>query len=155
MPVPREFTIKMEYTVAANAAAGTTVQVKFTTDPAVGAENQVLVPKGYRLVIKDIYVTGTPNVDAQISLYRNGEELVLTTDPVSTLGVSNPARPKYKPIVIDEQNFLVGKATTLAAGGASATTDYVYMKAELVPKAGAPSPGAGGLAKIRAKILGR
>ena len=148
----RELTIIAQYTVSANLPANSIVTVSFTVDPSIGSENQIFVPKGYQLVIKDIYSTTTPSVDALVSFYKNNEELMLTTDPVSTLGVSNPARPKYKPLVIDEQNYLNAKAITLAAGGTAASTDTFYIKAELVEKKSGAVATGGAIAKLKAMI---
>ena len=150
MSESREFTIIAQYTVQASAPSGTIVKVQFQIDPAVGFEDSITVPKGRILRIKDVYTTGTPSVDALITFYKNDEEVIGSTDPLSTQLVSNNTRNKIKPFDVEEFGKLTAKATTLATGGASATTDTFYIRAELIPaKPKAKAKGLGALLRAR------
>lgn len=138
----KEFVIIAKFTVTASAAANSTFPVKFLVDPRQGELNALQVPKGETWVIKDIYVTSSPAVDAVVELYKNDDNKVLVTDPLSALIQSNPAKPKYKPIPFEEFSKLSAVAITLAAETSGSNQEITfYIKAEKV-EAGAPAPVA-------------
>ena len=153
MPGNREFVIIAKFTATANSPANSTFPVKFIVDPRRGEEVVLQVPKGEAWVIKDIYVTSAPSVDAVVSLFRNDDERVLTTDPLSALVQSNPAKPKYKPIVFDEFNKLSAEAVILAAVGTADVTVTFYIKAEKMRKVPAEARKTGGLREMFMKLV--
>jgi len=148
----REFTIIAQYTVSASAPAGTITKVQFQIDPAVGFQDSIQVPKNRKLIVKDVYVTATPGVDAIITFYKNDEDVIGSTDPLSTQLITNNTRNRIKPFEIEEFGKLTAKATTTEAEGtATAQTITFYMRAELVPvKKGVKGTGLGAL--LRAKL---
>jgi len=135
----KEFVIIAKYTVPANSPANSTVPIKFILDPRQGELNAIQVPKGETWVIKDIYVTKAPDVDGVVELFKNDDTKVLVTDPLSALVQSNPAKPKYKPIVFEEFSKLSADAITLDAAGTSNVDVTFYIKAEKY-EAGAAAP---------------
>jgi len=106
------------------------------------------VPKGKRLIIKDIYIDSAPTTDIVAEIYKNRDTRVLITDPMSGLIATNPAKPKYKPLVFDEHETLHIYVVNLAAVGASDESDVFYMKVEEVPIGKAPS-GGGWVSKLK------
>lgn len=143
----RELTLIAQFTVPANAPANSTVTVDFIVDPRLGSQSVYIVPTGYDIIIKDIYVTNTPAVDAVVNIVKNQEEVVATTDPLSTMNVNNVARPRVKPLVFRSGEMLSAQAVTLAVGGASDQTITFYIKAELIERGTAKAP-RGLLAKL-------
>ena len=135
----KEFTVIAKVTIDANAPANSTFPVKFLVDPRQGELNAIQVPKGETWVLKDVYVTSAPSVDAVAEIFKNDDNKVLMTDPLSALVQSNPAKPKYKPIVFEEFSKISADVITLAANGTSAVTETFYLKFEKV-EAGAPAP---------------
>lgn len=134
-----EITIKAQAEVPASAPAGTSIPVSFVVDPQRGAEVVYQVPQGKALIVKDIYVTGAQSPDGIVKLRRNDFDEVLRTDPVSSLIVTNPAKPKYAEIVFGSGDRLSADYVTLeqntatdAAGNPAPATITFYIKAELV-----------------------
>ena len=129
----KEFTVIAKVTVDANAPANSTFPVKFLVDPRQGELNAIQIPKGETWVLKDVYVTSAPSVDAIVEIYKNDDNKVLGTDPLSALVQRNSAKPKYKPVAFEEFSKLSAVAITLAANGTSAAEITFYMKFEKVP----------------------
>jgi len=121
-------TIICQYTTPANVPANTIVPVNMIIDPQRGAVTSYTVPPGERWVIKDFYVISAPSNNAIVSLIKNDYTILLNTDPLSTLTITNPAKPQYpaKEFVAGENISM--KATVLGAGGSSAVTDTFYVK---------------------------
>jgi len=121
-------TIICQYTTPQNVPANTIVPVNMIIDPQKGSVTSYTVPPGERWIVKDFYVTSAPSKDAIISLIKNDYSTLLNTDPISTLTISNPAKPTYpaKEFVAGENISM--KATVLVAGGTSAATDTFYVK---------------------------
>jgi len=123
-----ETTLKCTVTFDANLPANSVKIVNMTLDPLVGAQTVLQVPDNEAWVIEDIYVTSSPDVDAIVDIYKNELDVVLKTDPISTLLVSNPSRPKYGKKVFEPGARLSMRAVNLAAIGTEAVTDTFYVK---------------------------
>lgn len=121
-------TIIAQYTVPANATANNIYPVNFIVDPQKGAQSDITIPKGEAWVLEDIFVTSAPSIDGLVQIFKNDYTLEIQTDPLSTLVVSNPAKPKYPKKVYVGFDKISAKAINLAAGGASATTITFYIK---------------------------
>jgi len=121
-------TIIAQYTIPANQPANSVIPVSLIIDPQTGSVQRYQIPTTEVWIIEDVYKTGTINVDALIQFIKNDFETLFVTDPLSTLDVSNPAKPRYERKVLKGNDALTLKAINLVAGGASATTDKFYIK---------------------------
>ena len=125
-----ETTIVCEVTFDANLPAKSVKTVSMTLDPLEGAQHVLQVPKNEAWVVEDVYIKDTADVGADciVEFRRNGVETILKTDPVSTLLVSNPSRPRYGKKVLRPFDRLALRAINLAAIGAEAATTTFYVK---------------------------
>ena len=123
-----QMTIIAQYTIPANQPANSVIPVSLIIDPQTGSVQRYQIPTTEVWIIEDVYKTGTINVDALIQFIKNDFETLFVTDPLSTLDVSNPAKPRYERKVLKGNDALTLKAINLVAGGASATTDTFYIK---------------------------
>lgn len=131
----QEITFIGTLSIPASAPANSTLIASLLTNAqygSSGAVNVYQVPKGFSLIIEDIYVNSSPAVDAQLEIRKNDITVMARTDPLSTMLVSNPSRPKISPLVYEEGDRLSIAGVTLAAGGSSASTDTFYVKGKLV-----------------------
>jgi len=123
-----QMTIIAQYTIPANQPANSVIPVSLIIDPQTGSVQRYQIPTNEVWVIEDVYKTGTINVDALIQFIKNDFETLFITDPLSTLDVSNPAKPRYERKILKGNDALTLKAINLATGGTSATTDKFYIK---------------------------
>ncbi|MEM0071336.1 hypothetical protein [Metallosphaera sp.] len=126
-------TFEITYSIAASLAANSIVAGTFV-DLTNGRQNSELdVPTTQQWQVVDIYTRGSSdvNVDAVANFTRNGVTNVLTTDPLSSLTVSNPSRPRYPNIILPPGAKLSSTITTLAANGTSATQDNLFIKVQI------------------------
>jgi hypothetical protein len=129
MPVEKvENTLTCTATFDANLPANSVKPVNMTLDPLVGAQSVLQVPMNESWVIEDIYVTGSQTPDAIVEIYRNDLDVVAKTDPINTLLVSNPSRPRYGKKVYGPNDRLSMRAINLAAIGTAAATITFYVK---------------------------
>ncbi|MEM4619688.1 MAG: hypothetical protein QW607_05690 [Desulfurococcaceae archaeon] len=123
-----EQTLICKATFSANLPANSIVPVNFIIDPQKGDEPVLTPAMNESIVIDDIYVTTSPGVDCIVQLIKNEYETICVTDPLSTLSVTNPARPRYAKKVINPLERLSAKAINLSAVGSTAVTVTFYMK---------------------------
>lgn len=121
-------TLICQATFDANLPANSVKSVNMTIDPLVGAKTTLTVPKSESWVIEDIYVSATQDVDCVVKIIKNDTDEVLRTDPINTLLVSNPSRPRYPKKVFGPFDTLSMQAINLSAIGASAVTVTFYVK---------------------------
>jgi len=152
--VAKELTLIAMVNIPANTKAHSVVPVSFTVDPQLGPQNSIQIPKGKAWIVKDVYTTESPSVDCIIQFMKNDEGPILQTDPLSTLIVTNPAKPKYKPLYYEEFSKLSAKAVTLADAGTGGATVTFYIKVEEVPATSGAPGRPSGLAKIKALLKG-
>ena len=131
MPVQKaEITAKCTVTFDANLPANSTKIVNVTIDPVIGAKTEHVVPQDRDYIITDIYIksSGDVGADCVVKFVKNGENELLQTDPVSTLLVSNPSRPRIPPLIFEAGSRMSLKAVNLEAIGTSAVTTTFYIK---------------------------
>jgi len=121
-------TLIVQYTVPANLPANSVVVASIIVDPQTGSVQRLQIPPTEIWSIDDVYKVGTINIDAVAQILKNDFYAEIVTDPLSTLDVSNPAKPKYPKKLFRGNEALTIKMVTLKAQGASATTDTFYMK---------------------------
>jgi len=144
-----EKTYIVTVTIPANAPAGTVIRATIKTDPQEAGVQTVQVPRNRKLLITDIFIISSPATDYQLVFRRNKDERVLITDPVSTLIVTNPSRPRYSVLEYDEMSMLDIDAVTLATAGSSAVTHTVFLKVVEVKKPEAVAPSLGWLSRLK------
>jgi len=132
-----EFVAICEVTFDANLPANSSKVVNITIDPTIGAKTEHPVPSDRDWIITDIYVTGSQSVDAIVQIIKNGEKVETQTDPINTLLVSNPSRPRIPVTKFEAGSRLSMKAINLAAIGTAAVTDKFYAKIKQVSKGAA------------------
>jgi len=89
MPLSKAYVLKIS--LPAGTKAGVPVQVTISTDPLQPDESYLL--RSYLIVIKDIAVTSSPDVDYKLRFVKRDSRIVVETPPVSTLIQSNPSKP--------------------------------------------------------------
>ena len=127
-------TVEIQYSIAASAPANSQVPGTFVDLSSGTSQGQLQVPTTQEWVVIDIYNRGTSDVgvDAVATLTKNSVTHVLTTDPVSSLNISNPSRPTYPPIQMPPGTILTSKITTLVANGTAAAQDNVFLKIKII-----------------------
>jgi len=121
-------TLTCTATFAANLPANSVVPVNMTLDPLVGAQTVLQVPQNESWVIEDVYIISSQTPNAIVEMYKNDLEKEIVTDPINTLLVSNPTRPRYPKKVYGPFSRLTMRAINLAAIGTDAATITFYVK---------------------------
>jgi len=127
-------TIEVQYNIPASAPSESQIPGTFVDLSSGTSQGQLQVPTTQEWVIIDIYNRGSADVgvDAVATFTKNSVNNVLTTDPVSSLNISNPSRPTYPPVQMSPGTILTSKITTLAANGTSAVQDNLFLKVKII-----------------------
>ena len=127
-------TIQIQYSVSASAPEGSQVPGNFVDLASGTTQGQLQVPVNQEWTIIDVYNRGSSDVgvDAVATFTKNSVSNVLTTDPVSSLNISNPSRPTYPPISMPPGTILTSKITTLSNNGTSAVTNNLFIKIKII-----------------------
>jgi hypothetical protein len=127
-------TVEVQYSIPASAPSESQVPGVFIDLSSGTSQGQLQVPVNQEWVVIDIYNRGSQDVgvDAVATLTKNSVSNVLTTDPISSLNISNPSRPTYPPIQMAPGTILTSKITTLNANGTSAATDNIFLKIKII-----------------------
>jgi len=127
-------TVEVTYSIPASAPSDSQIPGTFVDLSSGTSQGQLQVPTTQEWVIIDIYNRGSQDVgvDAVATMTKNSVSNVLTTDPVSSLNISNPSRPTYPPIQMSPGTILTSKITTLAANGTSAATNNLFLKIKII-----------------------
>ena len=127
-------TVEVQYSIPASAPAESQVPGTFIDLSSGTSQGQLQVPVNQEWVVIDIYNRGSQDVgvDAVATLTKNSVSNVLTTDPVSSLNISNPSRPTYPPIQMAPGTILTSKITTLNANGTSTAVDNIFLKIKII-----------------------
>ena len=132
-------TYEIQFNIPANQPANSIVAGTFT-NLANGKQDSSLQAPGNQIwEIVDIYIRSTSQddpLDATVTFTRDDVNNLITTDPLSSLVVSNPSRPRYPAIRLNPNQRLSATATTLAANGTSAVTDNVFVKVQVTDLSG-------------------
>jgi len=123
-----ETTLTCTATFDADLPANSVKPVSMTLDPLVGSQTVLQVPMNESWVIEDMYIISSQTPNSIIEVYKNELDVVLKSDPINTLLVSNPSRPKYGKKVFGPNDRLSMRAINLAAIGTSAATITFYVK---------------------------
>ena len=123
-----ETTIVITATFPANLPANQKVYATMSVDPALPATGQLQVPVNEAWVLEDIFVSASQTPDTILEFFRNLAESVYKTAPVNGLIVTNPARPRPKPVLYKGADIITITAQNLAAIGASPATVTAYAK---------------------------
>jgi hypothetical protein len=118
----------VQVTVPANQPANSLLTASIILDPQLGGVNLVTIPQNEAWVIDDVYVTASQSIDAILVFKKGLKEEVARTPPINSLLVSNPSRPRIKPILYRANEMLSINAINLQAGGSSATILTVHAK---------------------------
>ncbi|ASO67393.1 structural protein c137 [Metallosphaera turreted icosahedral virus] len=127
-------TIEIQYSIPASAPSESQVPGVFIDLSSGTSQGQLQVPVNQEWVIIDVYNRGSQDVgvDAVATFTKNSVSNVLTTDPVSSLNISNPSRPTYPPIQMAPGTILTSKVTTLTSNGTSAAVDNLFIKVKII-----------------------
>jgi len=127
-------TIEVQYNIPASAPSESQIPGTFVDLSSGTSQGQLQVPTTQEWVIIDIYNRGSADVgvDAVATFTKNSVNNVLTTDPVSSLNISNPSRPTYPPVQMSPGTILTSKITTLSANGTSAVQDNLFLKIKII-----------------------
>lgn len=123
-----ETTVLINATIPAGLPANQKVPVTFQLDPSLGEVNLLQVPQGEAWVLEEVYVTGSLGIDGILEVKRNLKDTVARTAPVNSLLISNPSRPRIKPVVFKAGELVTAEYQNLSAGGESDTTLTLYGK---------------------------
>ena len=127
-------TVEVQYNIPASAPSESQIPGTFVDLSSGTSQGQLQVPTTQEWVIIDIYNRGSADVgvDAVATFTKNSVNNVLTTDPVSSLNISNPSRPTYPPVQMSPGTILTSKITTLSANGTSAVQDNLFLKVKII-----------------------
>jgi len=127
-------TVEVQYNIPASAPAESQIPGVFVDLSSGTTQGQLQVPTTQEWVIIDIYNRGSQDtpVDAVATFTKNSVNNVLTTDPISSLNISNPSRPTYPPVQMSPGTILTSKITTLNANGTSAAVDNLFLKVKII-----------------------
>lgn len=134
-PYVYEQTLAVSLTVPANTPAGTLLQADIVVNPFTGVTSkEAVIPASQSWYITDIFIraSGDVGVDAQAIFLKNGVKQMLITDPLSSLLISNPSRPRYPTQFFGPNDRLSVFVRTLAATGTTATQITFYIKVRVV-----------------------
>lgn len=123
-----ETTVILTATIPAGLPANQKVTVNWQLDPALGTVTQLQVPQGEAWVLEEVYVTGSQDIDGILEVKRNLKDSVVRTPPVNSLLISNPSRPRIKPVVFKSGDLVTAEYQNLSAGGAATTSITLYGK---------------------------
>jgi hypothetical protein len=95
---------------------------------------EAVIPASQSWYIMDVFIRASDDVDvdAQAIFLKNGVKQLLITDPLSSLLISNPSRPRYPTVFYGPNDRLSIFVRTLAATGSSAATITFYIKVRVV-----------------------
>jgi len=127
-------TVEVQYNIPVSAPSESQIPGTFVDLSSGTSQGQLQVPTTQEWVIIDIYNRGSADVgvDAVATFTKNSVNNVLTTDPVSSLNISNPSRPTYPPVQMSPGTILTSKITTLSANGTSAVQDNLFLKIKII-----------------------
>jgi hypothetical protein len=127
-------TVEIQYNIPASAPSESQIPGTFVDLSSGTTQGQLQVPTTQEWIIVDIYNRGSQDtpVDAVATLTKNSVSNVLTTDPISSLNISNPSRPTYPPVQMTPGTILTSKITTLNANGTSGATDNLFLKIKII-----------------------
>ncbi len=127
-------TVEVQFNIPASAPAESQIPGVFVDLSSGTTQGQLQVPTTQEWIIIDVYNRGSQDtpVDAVATLTKNSVSNVLTTDPISSLNISNPSRPTYPPIQMTPGTILTSKITTLNANGTSDSTDNLFLKIKII-----------------------
>jgi len=127
-------TVEVQYNIPASAPSESQIPGVFVDLSSGTSQGQLQVPTTQEWIIVDVYNRGSQDtpVDAVATLTKNSVSNVLTTDPISSLNISNPSRPTYPPIQMTPGTILTSKITTLNANGTTAAVDNLFLKIKII-----------------------
>jgi len=129
-----EKTFVVSITLDANLPAG--VRRPCTIEEiGKGKVTEYSVPKGYMLRILDVFIKDKADVgvDGAAIFVKNGRFDVGKTDPVSTLLISNPSRPRVAlPVFYEFEKLGIDFINQTAVGADGATVTF-YVKVDESP----------------------
>lgn len=135
MPTVFPQTYPCTVTFAASATAYTNVPATITVDVSYGGSEQlVTVPLTQQWRIVDLYIRSSSDnaLDATLAFVKNKQNKLYTSNPLSSLIISNPSRPLL-PVVLQynggDQLQII--AANLTANGTSAATDNFFIVVEI------------------------
>jgi len=134
-PYIYEQTLAVSLSVPANTPAGTLLQADIVVNPFTGVTaKEAVIPASQSWYIMDVFIRASDDVDvdAQAIFLKNGVKQLLITDPLSSLLISNPSRPRYPTVFYGPNDRLSIFVRTLAATGSSAATITFYIKVRVV-----------------------
>jgi hypothetical protein len=131
----RRITVQVNVTIPANAAVNSALIPTFIIDPKAGSTNNYTIPKGYRFVLVDAYIRSSADapVDGLLRLKRNFYEERVILGPISTMLVSNPARPAVSPKAWEEGDTLTMEFNNYTSPSA-ASTDIIFLVFDVYTK---------------------
>lgn len=144
------FTAICTAVITAGTPSGSSASVVIRIDPQLDGANVVSVPKDRVWKIVDLYVAGAPSVDCVVNIVKNGEEVVFSSSPLSTLLVSNPSRPKTETVEFKSSELLSMNVVTLESATSQASVTFFAV----IEQKTAGEKGAGVVSAI-ARALGR
>lgn len=125
-------------TVPESSVAYATLNGSIIVDVSSGSSDTIVqVPNTQSWVISDLYDSYTsssaPATDGVVSIVKNSNFSLYQSDPLSTLGVSNPSRPTLPYLIgFNPGDRLQAKLITTEAASTTGTyTDTFYLKVQI------------------------
>jgi hypothetical protein len=130
--------LRVKFDIAANAPAGTVVIGSITTDPALGAKNELTVPSNEVWHITDIYAEASADigVDGYVDLKVNDLNQNLRFGPLAqTLKTLLKPVALRQAVVIDRLSKINFVFQTRVAVGASGVSTIITVEVVRIPVA--------------------
>jgi len=124
-------TLTVSATFAASTPANTQITTSIVVDPRTGTtQNVITVPATQEWFIEDTFIRTSADVgvDAIMGFTKNGVKILALSQPLSSLLISNPSRPRLPPMFFEPNSRLSIFEVNLTAVGASAVTNTSFIQ---------------------------
>lgn len=122
--------IKVSCTIPNGAPAKYEAICSFAVDPRMSASEEYQLPSKNKIIVNDLYVTGSQSINGTAIFYKNGVNVTSVGD-INSLLVSNPQRPRplaQAPVEYDEFDIMkIGFVTESANSSGNDITIEFYI----------------------------
>lgn len=142
-------TMQVQFTIAASAAANTTVNAVFVPFTGAASVSTLTVPPDQVWALTRLYASATLSVNMLVNYYVGQTPQSLNTDTAVMVVSSsslNPINPFEVHAIIDSSQTFYFTGTTDSANGTSAVTETLYLQMIQYPVVIAQQLNAKGIA---------
>ena len=119
--------VRVKAAIAANTPANGTTALQFETDPRIGFQTSLTVPKGEIWVLVDAWIESSQTPDGKAVIYKNDDIAIVKTPNINTMLVSNNSRPRIGKVMFREFDKITGVFINASAVGTGGATVYFHL----------------------------